>query len=184
MECVRTPFQGLLVLKPDRFQDQRGFFCETYNQRRFAEADIDIQFVQDNISFSTPAGTLRGLHFQREPFAQAKLISVLKGAVRDVVVDLRANSRTFGQHYSIELKGGDTTQLLIPVGFAHGFVTLQPDTLFAYKVSNYYSPEHDSGIRFDDPILGIDWGKPADGFVHSERDLSFPLFSWTAEYFP
>ena len=117
-----------------------------------------VDFVQDNVSLSRPVGTLRGLHFQKEPFAQVKLVSVMQGAARDVVVDIRHSSPTFGRHFSVLLSAEEGNQIFIPAGFAHGFLTLEPDTMLSYKVSNYYSPEHDSGIRFDDPRLGIDWG--------------------------
>lgn len=184
MHVITTPFPGLLVLKPRRIKDGRGFFCEAYNKRRLAEAEIESDFVQDNLSLSRQAGTLRGLHFQSEPMAQAKLISVLKGAVRDIVVDLRRGSKTFGQHFSIVLNEAEGKQLFVPTGFAHGFLTLEPDTLFAYKVSNYYSSEHDTGIRFDDPGLGVEWGEGTNTLVISDRDRALPSFDPGAEYFP
>jgi dTDP-4-dehydrorhamnose 3,5-epimerase len=184
MDAVTTPFSGLLVLKLRRIEDRRGFFCESYNKQRLVGVGIDADFVQDNLSLSKPAGTLRGLHFQREPKAQAKLVGVLKGVVRDVVVDLRRSSKTYGQPFSILLSEAEGNQLFVPVGFAHGFVTLEPNTLFVYKVSNYYSAEHDTGIRFDDPVLGIEWGRAADALVVSERDQMLPGFDPRAEYFP
>jgi dTDP-4-dehydrorhamnose 3,5-epimerase len=183
MEVVVTPLSGLLVLRPPRIEDARGFFCEIFHKRRLAEVGIDACFVQDNLSVSQQTGTLRGLHFQQAPVAQAKLVSVLKGEVRDIAVDLRRSSETFGRHFSIVLSEAEGNQLFIPVGFAHGFVTLKPDTLFAYKVSNYYSPQHDTGVRFDDPILSIDWGRTADTLVVSERDLALPGFDPKVEYF-
>lgn len=183
MHVATTPLPGVLVLKPKRFQDPRGFFSETYNKRRFDEANIEVDFVQDNLSLSKPSGTLRGLHFQREPFAQVKLVSVPKGAALDVVVDLRRSSPTFGQHFSIELTAEEGNQLYIPAGFAHGFLTLQPDTHFVYKVSAYYSPEQDTGIRFDDPVLGIDWGSAPEFIVTSDKDRQLPHFDPKAEYF-
>jgi len=183
MDINTTPFEGLLILKPQRFEDDRGFFTETYNLRRFDNAGVCSHFVQDNLSLSTSTGTLRGLHFQKEPFAQAKLVTVLKGAVRDVVVDLRRHSNNFGRHYSIEIREEDGIQLFVPVGFAHGFITLHPNTLFLYKVSNYYSPEYDTGIRFDDPTLGINWNY-CGAFNISERDLTLPPFDPKNEYFP
>jgi dTDP-4-dehydrorhamnose 3,5-epimerase len=184
LEVITTPFSGLLIIKPQRIADGRGFFCENYNKRRLAEVGIDANFVQDNLSLSKPAGTLRGLHFQRQPMAQAKLVSTLTGSVRDVVVDLRRSSKTFGGHFSILLSQSEGNQLFVPVGFAHGFVSLEPDTLFAYKVSNYYSPEDETGIRFDDPNLGIDWDRTADALVISERDRALTSFDPSAEYFP
>jgi dTDP-4-dehydrorhamnose 3,5-epimerase len=183
MQVVVTPLSGLLVLRPQRIEDARGFFCETFHKRRLAEVGIDACFVQDNLSASQQSHTLRGLHFQQAPVAQAKLVSVLKGEVLDIAVDLRRSSKTFGRHFSIVLSEVEGNQLFIPVGFAHGFVTLTPDTLFAYKVSNYYSPQHDTGVCFDDPILGIDWGRAADTLVVSERDRALPGFDPTAEYF-
>jgi dTDP-4-dehydrorhamnose 3,5-epimerase len=177
------PFPDVLILKPKRFSDLRGFFSETYNKRRLKQAGIDVEFVQDNLSYSEPRGTLRGLHFQREPFAQVKLVSIVKGAVRDVIVDIRHSSPTFGRHVSILLSAEEGNQVLIPIGFAHGFVTLEPDTMLSYKVSNYYSPEHDSGIRFDDPLLGIDWGCDAASIVISEKDQKLPPFDPKATYF-
>lgn len=183
MDVVLTPLPGLLVLKPYRIEDARGFLCETYHKRRLAEAGIDTDFVQDNLSLSKPSGTLRGLHFQRPPMAQAKLVSVLKGAALDVVVDLRRSSATFGRHFAIELSEQAGLQLFVPPGFAHGFVTAKPDTLFAYKASNYYSPGHDSGIRFDDPLLAIDWGQSPDALLLSERDRALPRFDPSEDYF-
>jgi dTDP-4-dehydrorhamnose 3,5-epimerase len=183
MDIVTTPLPGLMVLKPRRIEDGRGFFCESYHKQRLADAGIDACFVQDNLSLSKPEGTLRGLHFQKAPQAQAKLVGVLHGEARDVAVDLRRGSKTFGQHFSIVLSEAEGNQLFIPAGFAHGFVTLKPDTLFAYKVSHYYSPGQEGGIRFDDPLLGIDWGRAADMLVVSERDLALPAFDPKAEYF-
>src|SRR5262245_42624630 len=145
MEVILTPLPGLLILKPSRFEDPRGFFFEAYNKQRFAAAGIDVDFVQDSISFNRSRFILRGLHFQQEPFAQAKLVMVLSGAVRDVVVDLRRSSPRFGQHFAVTLSAGEGNQLFVPIGFAHGFLALEPDTVLTYKLSNYYSPEHDSG---------------------------------------
>jgi dTDP-4-dehydrorhamnose 3,5-epimerase len=183
MDIVTTPLPGLMILKPRRIEDGRGFFCESYHKQRLADAGIDACFVQDNLSLSKPEGTLRGLHFQKTPLEQAKLVGVLNGEVRDVAVDLRRGSKTFGRHFSIVLSEAEGNQLFIPAGFAHGFVTLKPDTLFAYKVSNYYSPGQEAGIRFDDPLLGIDWGGAADTLVVSERDRALPGFDPKAEYF-
>ena len=182
MKLVTTQFMGLLVLKPERLEDTRGYFCETYSERGLAEAGIPTRFVQDNISVSKSAGTLRGLHFQQQPLAQTKLVAVLKGAARDVVVDLRRNSHTFGQYFSVVLSEEEGNQLYVPVGFAHGFITLRPDTLFAYKVTSYYSAAHDTGIRFDDPALAIDWGTVPSAV--SDRDRALPNFDPKAEYFP
>jgi dTDP-4-dehydrorhamnose 3,5-epimerase len=183
MDIVTTPLPGLMILKPRRIEDGRGFFCESYHKQRLADAGIDACFVQDNVSLSKPEGTLRGLHFQKTPLEQAKLVGVVNGEVRDVAVDLRRGSKTFGRHFSIVLSEAEGNQLFIPAGFAHGFVTLKPDTLFAYKVSSYYSPGQEAGIRFDDPLLGIDWGRAADTLVVSERDRALPGFDPKAEYF-
>jgi dTDP-4-dehydrorhamnose 3,5-epimerase len=158
MDVSLTPLADVLVLKPTRFRDDRGFFSESYSRRRLADAGLNVDFVHDNVSVSKSPGTLRGLHFQRAPFAQVKLVSVMQGAARDVVVDIRRSSPTFGRHFSIVLSAEEGNQIFVPIGFAHGFLTLEPDTMLSYKVSNYYLPEHDSGIRFDDPRLGIDWG--------------------------
>ena len=184
LEIVKTSFSGLVVLKPKRSEDGRGFFCETYNKRRLADAGIDLTFVQQNLSLSKKKGTVRGLHFQSEPMAQAKLVSVLRGAVCDVVVDLRRSSETYGRHFTILLDEKGTTQLFVPAGFAHGFVTLQPNTLFLYSVSNYYSPRHEGGIRFDDPTLDIDWGVDESAATLSDRDGALPRFDRGALYFP
>ena len=183
MLVTPTGLPDLFVLQPQRFNDVRGFFCESYNKERLAEAGIFIDFVQDNLSFSASVWTLRGLHFQREPFAQAKLVSVIRGGALDVVVDLRRNSPCFGRHLAIELNAAEGQQLFIPVGFAHGFLTLEPNTLFAYKVSNYYSPEHDAGIRFNDTQLGIDWGVPPDLIRTSDKDKKLPTFNPKTDYF-
>jgi dTDP-4-dehydrorhamnose 3,5-epimerase len=183
MNVFETPLSGVLILKPKRFEDVRGFFCETYSKRRLAETGLDVDFVQDNISLSKARGTLRGLHFQKEPFAQIKLVSVVKGSVRDVVLDLRRHAPTFGRHFSTELSAEEGNQVFVPVGFAHGFVTLEPDTMLSYKVSAYYSPEHDAGIRFDDPRLGIDWGCATGSIVTSEKDRNLPPFDPSATYF-
>jgi dTDP-4-dehydrorhamnose 3,5-epimerase len=183
MEVKAASIPGILILKPKRFVDARGFFSESYNKRTLAQAGIDIAFVQDNLSFSGTPLTLRGLHFQREPFPQAKLVSVLQGAVLDVVVDLRRSSEFFGRHFSIELSAAEGNQLFIPTGFAHGFLTLGQNTLFAYKASSFYSHECDVGIRFDDARLAIDWGVGLDLIVTSEKDKGLPGFDPDMDYF-
>lgn len=184
MDVTTTPLSGVLVLKPKRFYDPRGYFSEIHNRRRLEGAGIHVDFVQDNISVSKPRGTLRGLHYQKAPFGQAKLVGVLKGAVRDVVVDLRHGSTTFGQHFSVLLSAEEGNQVFVPIGFAHGFVTLEPDTMIFYKVSHFYTPEHDAGIRFDDPLLGIDWGMDPAAIVTSDKDQKLPPFDPKADYFP
>ena len=183
MDITVTPLAGVLILKPKRFQDLRGFLCEAYSKRRLAEAGIGVDFVQDNVSLSRPRGTLRGLHFQTEPFAQVKLVSVVTGAARDVVVDIRHSSSTFGRYFSVLLSAEEGNQIFIPIGFAHGFLTLEPDTMVSYKVSNFYSREHDSGLRFDDPLLDIDWGFDLGSIVASEKDQNLPTFDPKAKYF-
>ena len=183
MDVIETALAGVVILKPKRFRDTRGFFSESYNSRRLAEHGIDIAFVQDNLSLSVPAGTLRGLHYQTPPAAQDKLVSVLTGSVLDVAVDLRRSSSTFGQHVSVRLTASEGEQLLVPVGFAHGFVTLEPDTLFTYKVSAYYAPDCDTGIRWDDPTLAIDWGVDPAMVTTSPKDAALPPFDPDGAYF-
>ncbi|MEL6209765.1 MAG: dTDP-4-dehydrorhamnose 3,5-epimerase, partial [Pseudomonadota bacterium] len=144
------------VIRPRKFGDHRGFFSETYNRRAFAEAGIDLDFVQDNHSLSGEVGTIRGLHYQSPPFAQDKLVRVVRGAILDVAVDIRRGSPTFGQHVAAKITAEDWNQILVPVGFAHGFVTLEPGTEVIYKVTNYYAPDCDHGILWNDPALAID----------------------------
>ncbi|MBF0305374.1 MAG: dTDP-4-dehydrorhamnose 3,5-epimerase [Alphaproteobacteria bacterium] len=166
---------GLRVVQPRRFADERGFFCETFNARRFAEeTGFSPAFVQDNMSLSRPPGTLRGLHFQTNPAAQAKLVSVARGAILDVAVDLRRDSPTFGRHAAIELSAENGRQLFVPCGFAHGFCTLEPDTLVTYKVTGFYSAANDSGLAWDDPDLGIAWPVSPAAVVLSDKDRVHP----------
>ena len=183
MDVTPTPLEGVLILRPERFTDARGFFSESYNKQRLLQIGIETEFVQDNIAYNKSCLTLRGLHFQKAPFTQAKLVSVLKGAALDVVVDLRSSSQSLGRHFAVELSAEEGAQLFVPTGFAHGFMTLEPDTLFSYKVSNYYSAEHDSGIRFDDPLLAIDWGVEPHSILTSGKDRKLPPFDPRAEYF-
>lgn len=183
MQIIDTTIPDLKILVPRRISDVRGYFSETYSQRLLRAAGIDVSFVQDNESLSVEKGVVRGLHFQIAPAAQAKLIRVISGAIRDVAVDIRRNSPTFGQHVSLELSGADGRQIYIPPGFAHGFVTLQNNTLLSYKVSDYYSPSHDRGIRWDDPALKIEWGIDAQAAVLSERDRKHPLLADAVELF-
>ena len=151
MEMTDSNISAVKILQPHRISDPRGYFCETYSERLLRAAGIDCQFVQDNESLSTEKGVVRGLHYQIAPAAQAKLVRVVSGAILDVAVDIRKSSSTFGQHVSLELSAANGRQLFIPPGFAHGFVTMVPHTIISYKVSNYYSPAHDRGIRWDDP---------------------------------
>jgi dTDP-4-dehydrorhamnose 3,5-epimerase len=162
------------LVVPDRFADDRGFFSETYNRQAFAAGGVADEFVQDNHSLSAAAGTVRGLHYQLPPFAQAKLIRVVKGAIFDVAVDLRRGSPTFGAHVTATLSAASWNQLFVPVGFAHGFCTLEPDTEVAYKVGAFYSRAHDRGIRWNDPALGIAWPVGASDVVLSDKDGALP----------
>lgn len=165
---------GLKVIKPKKFGDHRGFFSETYNRREFAQHDIDIDFVQDNHSLSADVGTIRGLHFQTPPFAQAKLVRVTRGRILDVAVDLRRSSPTCEEWVAVEISAQEWNQILVPIGFAHGFCTLEPDTEVIYKVNNYWSPAHEQGLLWSDPDLGIKW--PLRGAaVLSDKDTKLPL---------
>ncbi len=174
MEIIETPIKDLLIIKPRVFEDARGFFCETYNAERYHAAGITQNFVQDNMSKSS-YGVVRGLHFQRAPHSQAKLVSVSVGRVWDVAVDLRASSPTFGQWYGVELTDANHLQFLIPRGFAHGFSVLSETALFTYKCDNLYAPQADGGILYNDPDLAIDWKIPAEKMLLSEKDTKHPL---------
>ena len=170
-----TAIADVKIVTPRRHGDHRGYFSEVYRQDVLDKAGLPLLFVQDNHSLSRQVGTLRGLHFQAPPFAQDKLVRVLRGAILDVVVDLRASSATFGQHVSVELSAANWRQLLAPIGFAHGFCTLEPDTEVFYKVTNYYSAAHDFGLAWDDPALGIAWPVDARSAVLSEKDRRYPV---------
>ncbi len=165
---------GLLLVEPKKFGDHRGFFSETYNRLRLAEAGFDLEFVQDNQSLSAETGVVRGLHFQSPPHAQDKLVRVTRGAILDVAVDLRRGSPTFGDHVAVELSEANWRQLLVPKGFAHGFATLAPATEVIYKVTDYYAPDHDHGILWNDPDLGIDWPVAAEAARLSDKDRLQP----------
>jgi len=171
------------LLSPKKHGDQRGFFSETYHRQALLDAGIDIDFVQDNHAYSAQPGTLRGLHFQTPPFAQHKLVRVVRGAIFDVAVDLRRNSPTYGQHVSAVISAEAWNQILVPVGFAHGLLTLEPDTEVLYKVSAHYAPEHDKGLLWDDPALGIAW--PLEGMdpLLSEKDRAQPRLADLPAYF-
>lgn len=173
----RLELDGLLEISPRKFGDDRGFFSETYNAKSFADAGIDLTFVQDNHSYSAAKGVVRGLHYQLPPFAQDKLVRVTRGAILDVAVDIRKGSPTFGQWVALEVSADKWNQILVPKGFAHGFMTLVENTEVIYKVTNYYSPEHDRSIRFDDPAIGIDWPLPSSGVQLSDKDQKAPLFA-------
>ncbi len=174
MEVIKTNIDGLLIIKPDVFGDDRGYFFETYSKRKYAEYGIEEDFVQDNISKSLK-GTIRGLHYQVGDKAQGKLCHVIKGKVLDVAVDIRFDSPTFGQYFSIELTGEDKTQLWIPPGFAHGFYVLSDEVLFVYKCTNYYSKPDDRAILYNDPQLNIDW--KVENPIVSEKDLNAKHFN-------
>ncbi|HSA79480.1 MAG TPA: dTDP-4-dehydrorhamnose 3,5-epimerase [Geminicoccaceae bacterium] len=176
MDIQPTAIPEVKVITPARFGDHRGFFCEVYNRCALAEAGIDVAFVQDNHSYSAERGTLRGLHFQRPPAAQTKLLRVLRGAVIDVAVDCRLGSPTFGRHVMVELSAAAGNQVLCPKGFAHATLTMAPDTEITYKVDAYYAPQRDLGIRFDDPDLDIPWPIPSDLLVLSDKDRRLPWF--------
>lgn len=174
MNIIKTPIEGLLVLEPQLFRDARGYFVETYNEQRYHEAGIDARFVQDNQSCST-YGVVRGLHFQRPPYTQAKLVCCTQGRVLDVAVDLRKDSKTFGQWFSVELTEENHRQFFIPRGFAHGFSVLSEKAVFTYKCDNLYHPEADGGILLSDPDLNIDWQVPEEHRILSEKDTKHPL---------
>jgi dTDP-4-dehydrorhamnose 3,5-epimerase len=175
MEIAQTGLPGLVVLTPRRFGDHRGYFSETWSRARLAEAGIDLDFVQDNQSLSVEAGTARGLHFQAPPRAQAKLVRCGRGVLFDVAVDIRTGSPTYGRWFGVELSAENGKQLLIPAGFAHGFVTRVPETEILYKCSDGYAPETEGALRWDDPDLGIDWGL-AGAPVLSAKDAAAGAF--------
>lgn len=176
MNIIKTPIEGLLVIEPRVFTDARGYFVETYNEQRYREAGIDATFVQDNQSCSS-YGVVRGLHFQRPPYSQAKLVCCTVGRVLDVAVDLRKHSPTFGQWYSVELSEENKRQFFIPRGFAHGFSVLSETAIFTYKCDNLYHPEADGGLLLSDPDLAIDWQVPENLRIISEKDTKHPLLS-------
>lgn len=176
MNVIKTPIEGLLVIEPRVFRDERGYFFESYSQRDFEAQVGDIHFVQDNESMST-RGVIRGLHFQRPPFTQTKLVRVVSGSVLDIAVDIRRGSPTYGQHVAVELSGENQRQFFIPKGFAHGFAVLSEKAVFQYKCDEFYHPEADGGIQLDDPSLGIDWQIPTSEAIRSQKDLTLPLLS-------
>ena len=178
-----TEIADVKLIKPQAFFDARGSFCETYNRRRFFEYGIEFEFVQDNESFSAKAGTVRGFHFQSPPMAQNKLVRVLSGRILDIAVDMRRSSPTFKRWVARELSSRDGSQMLIPIGFAHGFCTLEPDTRILYKVTAHYSPEHDLGFAWDDPGIGVSWPISAAEAVLSDKDCRQPKFDSLPSYF-
>lgn len=173
MKITKTKLEGVVIIELDVFGDNRGFFMESWNKKKMEEAGLYYEFVQDNHSKSTVKGTLRGIHFQKGDKAQAKLVRCVKGKVLDVAVDLRKNSPTFKQWVGVELSAENKKQLLIPRGFGHGFVTLTDDVEFLYKADNYYAPEADAGIRWNDPDIGVEWG--VENPILSEKDKKNPF---------
>lgn len=176
MDITETKLSDVKLLKPRRFGDHRGFFAETYSRRVYAEAGVDDVFVQDNHSLSATVGTVRGLHFQAPPHAQAKLVRCGRGAIFDVAVDIRRGSPTYGHWVAYTLSAANGAQLYIPAGFAHGFATLEPDSEIVYKCSDYYSPETEGSLRWDDPDIGIEWPVTGEA-VLSEKDAAAPLLA-------
>ena len=176
MKFVNTPIEGLVIIEPTVFEDDRGYFSESYNKKKFEEAIGEISFVQDNESKSSK-GVLRGLHFQKPPYAPAKLVRCIEGKVLDVAVDIRDGSDTYGKHVSVELTAENKKQVFIPRGFAHGFLVLSESAIFGYKVDNSYAPAHDAGICWDDPTLNIQWGFNESEVLVSEKDVKLPFFS-------
>jgi len=176
MNVNTTAIEGLLIIEPRVFKDDRGYFYESYSKQKFEEAGIHADFIQDNQSFSQK-GTLRGLHGQANPYAQGKLVRVIQGRVLDVAVDIRKNSPTYGQHFTIELSGENHKQFWVPPGFLHGFVTLEDNTIFTYKVTNYYNKESEIGVIWNDPTLAVGWGINETEVLLSPKDELLPSFA-------
>lgn len=174
VKVIDTKLQDAKIIETDVFGDHRGFFTETYTKQKFVEAGIDFDFTQDNQSLSVEPGVLRGLHYQRAPYAQTKLLRAVTGVIYDVIVDIRKGSPIYGQWQGFILSEYNHRQLLVPKGFVHGFVTLTPNVNVAYKVDGYYNPEADGGIAFDDPDLGIDWPMPLEHLILSDKDKKNP----------
>ena len=183
MQVLETEIAGIKLLKPVRRVDPRGFFSEVFKEQVLRENGIDIHFVQDNHSLSVNKGVLRGLHFQIPPSAQAKLLRVTAGSIFDVAVDIRWGSPSFGRHFAAVLSAADWNQIFIPEGFAHGYCTLEPDTEVIYKVNAYYSPEHDRGLLWNDPALGIVWPVSTDKALVSDKDRTHPVLAHLPRYF-
>ena len=176
MYSTKTTLEGVFIIQPKRFEDSRGWFSETWNQNHLDAVFDNIRFVQDNHSLSIPKGTVRGLHYQSPPAAQDKLVRVLSGSITDIAVDIRIGSPTYGKSLSVKLSKDNGKQLLVPKGFLHGFITLEKNTEILYKCSDYYSPEHEAGIKFDDSDLSIDWGIGTSEVTLSEKDRDLPSF--------
>lgn len=182
MTVIPTEISGLVIIEPKVFGDHRGYFFESFSQRDFDASVREVRFVQDNESKSS-YGVLRGLHFQKTPHAQSKLVRVVKGRVLDVAVDIRRGSPTFGKHVAVELSDENHRQFFIPRGFAHGFVVLSEEVIFQYKCDDFYAPECEGAIAWDDPDLGIDWGIPAEDVILSEKDRNHPRLKDAGELF-
>ena len=182
MEIIKTAIEGVVIIEPRLFKDDRGYFFESFSQREFEEKVCHTRFVQDNESKSS-YGVLRGLHFQRPPFCQSKLVRVVKGAVLDVAVDIRKGSPTFGQHVAVELTEENHRQFFVPRGFAHGFAVLSDEVVFQYKCDNYYAPQCEGALAWNDPALGIDWQIHADKVVLSEKDKHHPTLAEATDLF-
>ena len=176
MEIIKTTIEGVVIITPRIFGDARGYFFESFSQREFEEKVCRTTFVQDNESRSV-AGVVRGLHFQKPPFTQSKLVRVVRGAVLDVAVDIRKGSPTFGQHVAVELTEDNHRQFFVPRGFAHGFAVLSDEAVFQYKCDNYYAPQSEGAIAWNDPALGIDWRVPTENRILSEKDMHHPLLA-------
>lgn len=183
MQFEETDIPAVKIVTPKKQGDARGFFSEVYKQSDWDAAGLDYRFVQDNHSYSAPVGTLRGLHFQTPPVAQDKLVRVIRGRILDIAVDIRRSSPTFGRHVAVELSAENWRQLFIPAGFAHGFVTLEPDTEVLYKVTSLYSPAHDRGLAYDDPDIAIEWPAPPGGLILSDKDKRWPRLRDLADAF-
>lgn len=184
MEVIRTAIDGVVIIEPRIFKDARGYFFESFNQKEFWEKVAPVTFVQDNESYSS-YGVLRGLHFQKPPFAQGKLVRVVQGTVLDVAVDIRKGSPTFGRHVAVELSGENRRQFFIPRGFAHGFCVQSPTALFQYKCDNFYAPQSEGALAWDDPDLGIDWNIGPQDIILSEKDRRHPRLKdaqWLFDY--
>ena len=173
MNVIQTEIQGVVIIEPRVFGDSRGYFFESFSEKNFKEQVADVDFVQDNQSKSC-YGVVRGLHFQKPPHAQAKLVRVVKGRVLDVAVDLRKGSPTYGKHVAVELTEDNHRQFYIPRGFAHGFAVLSEEAIFQYKCDNYYAPQSEGAVAWNDPDLGIDWGVPLEKAILSEKDMKHP----------
>ena len=177
MKKIETEIEGLFIIESDCYGDNRGWFMETYNEAKFREIGIEVNFVQDNLSYSAQIGTLRGLHYQRAPYSQAKLVRCIRGSVIDVAVDIRKGSPTYGKWVSCQLSEDNKSMFFIPKGMAHGFLTTSENVLFQYKCDELYNKESEGGIRYDDPTINVEWGKLLNGIepVLSEKDKNAPL---------